>query len=151
MAEKSPLKMNDTGGSASELLDTLQWMAGAWKGTGLGGTVEEIWAQPEGGAMMGMFRLIQCGCIVFYEFMTLSVVSDDLVLKVKHFDQSMKGWETPDQALAFKLLRHDGDTWHFEGLTIRRTGDDTLQLVLSIKQADGSFKAELFDYRRNRL
>ena len=36
-------------------LADMSWLTGHWTGTALGGFVEEIWSEPRGGAMMGMF------------------------------------------------------------------------------------------------
>lgn len=48
----------DFAGPAATLAD-MKWLVGHWKGTGLGGVSEEIWTEPAGGVMMGMYRLVQ--------------------------------------------------------------------------------------------
>ena len=37
------------------------WLAGYWKGTGLGGVTEEMWTPPVGDRMHGIFTLRQDG------------------------------------------------------------------------------------------
>jgi hypothetical protein len=38
-------------------ISEMAWYAGQWCGDGLGGMNEEIWSEPRGGVMMGMYRL----------------------------------------------------------------------------------------------
>ncbi|MFT6865457.1 MAG: hypothetical protein ACJA08_000275 [Cyclobacteriaceae bacterium] len=59
------------------------WLTGTWKGPGFGGTMEEIWSEPDAdGKLMGMFRYsYSSGVVQFYEFWVL----DDSGMKLKHF------------------------------------------------------------------
>ena len=50
----------------------LNWLAGQWRGTGLGGQCEESWLPAVGGTLVGTFRLAKQGEPVFYEFMAIS-------------------------------------------------------------------------------
>ncbi|HEV8347885.1 MAG TPA: DUF6265 family protein [Vicinamibacterales bacterium] len=68
----------------------MAWFAGKWTGTGLGGVTEETWSAPADGAMMGMFRLVKDGKVVFYEFLTLVEEEGSLALKLKL--QSRPDW-----------------------------------------------------------
>ena len=43
----------------------LSWLAGHWRGEGLGGQCEEIWSAPQAGTMMGTFRLMKDGEVQF--------------------------------------------------------------------------------------
>ena len=69
----------------------MKWLIGHWKGTGLGGVSEEIWAEPAGGVMMGMYRLILNGKPSFYEFIHLAEENGSLVMKLKHFNPDLTG------------------------------------------------------------
>lgn len=115
----------------------LSWMAGHWGGAFLGGTANEIWTLPAGGSMMGMFKLIQDEDVAIYEFMTLVNENESVVLKLKHFNGDLTGWEEKDDHVAFPLVRLGDREAYFEGLTFRRTSADTLRGYLAMKTADG--------------
>lgn len=57
-------------------IEDMKWLAGTWRGKGMGGTVEEIWSEPQAGVMMGMFRFMQEGKLQMLELMTLSEKDD---------------------------------------------------------------------------
>lgn len=65
--------------------------------------MQEQWSAPQGNDMMGMFRLIQGGKVVFYEFMTFARESSGLTLRIKHFDPGLVGWEEKDESIVFDL------------------------------------------------
>ena len=48
----------DTDKAASAPLEHFNFMAGSWKGTGMGGQVEEIWTKASAGSLMGAFKLL---------------------------------------------------------------------------------------------
>jgi hypothetical protein len=78
-------------------ISMVSWLAGRWKGEAFGGIVDEIWSQPAGGTMMGMFRLIDKGKVVFSEFEEIVEQEGLLVFKVKHFSPAFVGWEEKDK------------------------------------------------------
>jgi hypothetical protein len=124
----------------------VQWLIGHWKGTGLGGVSEEIWAEPVGGVMMGMFRLVLKGQPSFYEFMHLAAEKGSLVLKLKHFNPDLTAWEEKDRFVSFPLVRLGSNEAFFGGLTFRREGD-RLAIFLAMRQ-DGKVREERFDLER---
>lgn len=119
----------------------LGWLAGRWQGQGLGGTIDEVWLPPAGGAMTGTFRLTKDGTPAFYELGTLARYGSGLVMSVKHFDPDLTAWEERDHATRFALLRLDDQTAWFDGLTIRRQGDRILE-ILSMHDRDGTVHEE---------
>ena len=52
-----------------DALSKFEWLAGHWRGEGLGGQCEEIWSAPAAGTMVGSFRLMKDGEVSFYELM----------------------------------------------------------------------------------
>ena len=120
------------------------WLVGAWEGEGLGGWNEEVWSAPAGGAMMGVFRHVKDGAVVFYEFMTLVETDGSLELRIKHFHPDMRGWEEKDDMVRFPLVRADAGTLWFDGLTLRRNDDDTMDAWVAF----GSGGEGAFHYRR---
>lgn len=122
----------------------MAWFAGTWTGTGLGGVTEETWSAPADGAMMGMFRLVKDGKVVFYEFLTLVEEAGSLVLKLKHFNPDLTGWEEKVDSVKFRLLQISPTMIRFGGLTFKRVGDDALEVFLAIRNRDGSVREETF-------
>src|SRR5262245_29835909 len=61
------LKLDKPENAPKARASDLAWLSGRWLGAGLGGTTEEVWAPPVGDQMIGMFRLVKDGKIVFSE------------------------------------------------------------------------------------
>lgn len=114
----------------------LAWLVGHWKGTGLGGVSEEIWAEPVGGVMMGMYRLVLKGEPSFYEFMHLSEDRGSLVLKLKHFNPDLTAWEEKDRFVSFPLVKLGTNEAYFSGLTFRLTSPDRLEIYLAMRSGE---------------
>ena len=125
----------------------MAWLAGHWTGQALGGTSEEMWSPPAHGTMMGMYRLLRDGKPVFYELLTLVEENGSLVLRLKHFNADLTGWEEKDKSLSFPLVAKEPGAMHFEAMTFRPQGK-TLTVYLAIGQKDGSVKEETFGYTR---
>ncbi|HET9231942.1 MAG TPA: DUF6265 family protein [Vitreimonas sp.] len=119
------------------VIESASWLAGRWVGEGLGGELEETWSTPASGQMVGHFRLVRDGVVAFYEICLLDVVDGGLRMRVKHFNPDFVGWEERDGWHAFNPVSVSEDTLLFTGLTLRRVGDDALEIVLSIRYPDG--------------
>lgn len=119
------------------VIESASWLAGRWVGEGLGGELEETWSPPASGQMVGHFRLVRGGVVSFYEICLLDVVDGGLRMRVKHFNPDFVGWEERDGWHAFNPVSVSEDALSFTGLTLRRVGDDALEIVLSIRYADG--------------
>ncbi len=132
-------------------LQDMAWLTGQWTGTGLGGVTEESWSSPASSAMMGMFRLVKDEKVVFYEFLTLVEHEGSLLLKLKHFNPDLTGWEEKADFVKFRLLRVTPGTAWFDGLTFRRLGNDQLEIFLAIRsRADNSIREERFSLTRTK-
>jgi hypothetical protein len=126
----------------------LAWLAGRWIGEGLGGRVEEAWSPPDGGAMVGYFRLVKGDKPVFYEIMTLIEVDGGVELRLKHVNGDMTGWEEKDKFVTFRLVKQDATGAYFSGLTFRRVNADLIESYLALRSSDGTIREEKFQYRR---
>jgi hypothetical protein len=124
------------------------WLVGRWKGTGLGGTVEQVWSPPQHGQMMGMFSYVKDGKIVFYEFLTLAEVDGTLALRVKHFNPDMTGWEEKDKFITFRFIKTDAQRAWFGGFTFERVGTDGWNGYLAMRNAAGETREEKFEFKR---
>ena len=134
--------------SPSATLADMAWMIGSWKGNALGGEVEEVWAAPAGGAMLGMFRLIQKDKPVFYELMTLVEENGSILFRLKHFNPNMTGWEEKDKTIEFKFIGKKDGLIHFDGMSFKPESKSAFTVYLAIEYKDGSIKEETFRYTR---
>lgn len=121
-------------------IDRLAWLAGYWRGEGLGGECEEMWSPPVGDRMNGIFTLRKDGELVFSEAMLLVEEEGSLVLKVKHFTADFVGWEDKEGFVSFPLVRLGDSEAYFNGLTLRRQPDGALSIYLVL--ASGGERTE---------
>lgn len=128
-------------------LKSIEWLAGHWKGEAFGGITEELWAPPLGGSMMGSFKLVNDGQVTFYELMTIVEENESLVMRLKHFDGQLKGWEEKDETHDFKLVKVTTNKVFFEGFTVERLSQD--EIIIYVVIEDGGKKEEMkFPYKR---
>jgi hypothetical protein len=138
------LKLDRKAKQAKAKVADLAWLAGHWIGEGLGGTTEEVWAPPLGNSMMGMYRLVKNGKVVFSELLFLVEKDDSVVLRLKHFDADFKGWEAKEVALSFPLVKLGPKEAYFSGITLRKRADGSLQAFVAIRKKSGEIKEEEF-------
>jgi hypothetical protein len=129
-------------------LADMAWLAGHWAGEALGGQSEEIWSEPGAGAMMGMYRLIRDGKPVFYELLTIVEQNGSLMLRLKHFNPDLTGWEEKQTTVDFPLVAKNDGAVHFDGMSFHPKGNDALVVYLAIRQKDGSLREATFSYKR---
>ncbi len=129
---ENTLRLEEGSAAAPATLRSVAFLAGSWVGTGLGGEVEEVWTAPSAGSMIGNFKLLQKGKPNFYEFMVISEEEGGLVLRLKHFNPDLTGREEKDDFVTFPLVKVDGNSVYFRGLTYRKAGDDRLQIYLAL-------------------
>ena len=132
-------------------IDQAAWLAGRWQAKALGGECEEVWTPPKNGTMLGMFRLHKDGKVAFQEIVNLVEEKGSLTLRLKHFDADLKGWEEKTDTVAFPLVRAEKDRLWFSGLTLERTGADSITVYLAIRvRGNPEPFEERFVYRRAR-
>ena len=135
--------------NSSYKLEDLAWIAGQWKGEAMGGTVEENWSQPTGGSMMATFKFIKDGAVVFYEIEIIRESENGIILQLKHFDKMLRGWESSDETVDFRLINITGNKAIFEGMTFERIGNDQLRVTVESENKDGSKSEIIFNYTRH--
>ena len=138
---ENTLRLADPSRAVTADLDELAWLAGFWRGEGFGGVVEEAWTPPSAGTMVGTFKLIgeeegrpQPS---FYEFMAILESDAGLVLRLKHFNPDVTGWEEKDDYVSFPLVKIEGSRVYFRGLTYERTAEGDLKIYLAMRTKDG--------------
>ena len=142
---KKPDSPNNTSSRDSQLasksipdLAELAWIGGHWKGTGMGGTFEETWNAPMAGSMMGMFKFVKDKKIEFYEFLTIVPENDSIILRLKHFDPALKGWESKNESVEFKFVSASKTELKFDGIEFKKLADNQMEIRVKMKQSNNS-------------
>jgi len=128
-------------------LEDMSWLAGYWRGEAFGGITEEFWSPPAGGSMVCAFRLINDDKVSFYEICTITEENNSLMLRLKHFNPDLKGWEEKDKTVDFPLVKVAGERIYFDGFTIENTGPDELNIYV-ILESKGKKSEMRFNYSR---
>lgn len=126
-------------------LEQLDFLVGEWAGTGFGAECDEFWGAPAGNCMLGTFRMVEDGELQFTEFCMIQKDSDNrILLRLKHFTAKFESWEEKDEYVSFPLIRIDGDTAYFEGLTYAKQPDGALKVWAAFQQEDGTYEEAEF-------
>jgi hypothetical protein len=142
------LRLSPDQKSPAATIADMEWYAGRWTGSGLGGLNEEVWSPPREGTMMGMYRMIKDGKPVFYELLLITEENGSLAIKLKHFHADLRGWEERDASLRFPLVAKRDGRFYFDGMTFERIGADRVKVYLAIEHKDGKVHEETFEYSR---
>lgn len=102
-------------------LEQMDWLVGQWVGEGIqGAPAMESWLPPTGPTMVGTFvQETSEGAIMFTEHMYLMEEAGTLVLRLKHFNADLTGWEEKDDMLTFRLVAVEPCAAYFRALTLR--------------------------------
>lgn len=137
--------------SPAATIRDMAWIAGSWRGQALGGEFEETWNPPLGDSMIGTFRLVIDGKTEFSEHMALIPQGNSLVIRLKHFDGQLKGWEEKDKSVDFRLVKIEDRTAYFNGLTFRLKSPDTIEIFVRMKSNSGKISELHFPANRASL
>ncbi|WP_232725596.1 DUF6265 family protein [Qipengyuania seohaensis] len=131
-------------------LEKMDWLVGQWIGTGIGGApAMESWLPPSGGTMIGSFvQETDEGAIRFTEHLYLMEEEGTLVLRLKHFNADLTGWEEKDGMLTFRLIAVEDCAAYFHGLTLRCDGEQGLLAAVRMKSAGEKLSELVFRFRR---
>jgi hypothetical protein len=105
--------------------------------------------------MLGMFRWLKNGRLFHYEILVVEPDESSLVLRLKHFDRGLIGWEEKDMAVAYPLVSigdreaifERGGTFRSTRFMYQRTGDDNLLVATEDRKGDNVTRYE-FRYTR---
>ncbi|MCL4672506.1 MAG: hypothetical protein KJZ64_06135 [Sphingomonadaceae bacterium] len=111
------------------------WLIGQWSGEGIGGAeAHESWLAPSGDTMVGTFvQETPEGGIMFTEHMYLMEHEGSLVVRLKHFNPDLTGWEDKDGMVTFRLLAAEPCALYFSALTYRCDGDGGMVVAVRMK------------------
>ena len=131
-------------------LSELGWLQGTWEGEGIDGAPSlEMWAAPTGGTMPGLFvQTDGKGGTLFSEYMQIAPDGESLVLRLKHFNADLTGWEEKDRTVNFPLVARDNGALYFNGLTYKREEVNRLIVAVRMRNADGTTSELIFRFRK---
>jgi hypothetical protein len=96
--------------------------------------------------MVGLFRLVRDGELVFSEHLMLVRDPDGIVLKVKHFSPEFVAREAKEDAIRFRLEEPRSNEAAFKGMLVRRTAEG-LEFVIRFKDHSGQSRDETIALR----
>lgn len=123
------LKLSEDQSVGEGSLDQLSWLEGYWQGSGFGGICDEVWMPAMDNTMSGIFRYSKNDTLKFKEYLVIEEVDSSLVLKLKHFNRDLSSWEEKDEWTVFELIKIDGQTAYFNGLTYQRRKDELIIML----------------------
>ena len=85
-------------------LKPLSFLSGKWVSETPEEVQEEFWSPVSGESLVGTFRVIQHGQPVFYEFWVVEVDDHRPMLKLKHFNANLVGWEEKNASIRMPLI-----------------------------------------------
>lgn len=124
------------------------FLTGTWVGTGMGGKSEEMWMPPSDGRLFGVFKQSSEEGLIFTEFMEITEVDDEFVLRLKHFNPDFSGWEDKTEHVTFRLHSGGVNQADFGSLRYQVLNGKTLQIELDMRSADGNTSTEVFSLKR---
>ena len=130
------------------------WLAGAWKGEIGGDFIDEQWAPPAGGAMLGTFRWLKGEKVVVYELLALEQRPEGPVLMLRHFKPGLVAWEDKEGAIPFYLTSYKPGEGVFDNrspdtpirIIYRKDGEALVSVLERVK--DGKPASDVFRYTR---
>ncbi|MCB0654971.1 MAG: hypothetical protein KDC57_02480 [Saprospiraceae bacterium] len=144
---QNTLTFVDSADSPVADLQYVSWIAGHWRGEAFGGITEEIWSPPLGGSMMCAFKLVVNGEVSFYEICTITEEKNSLILRLKHFDGHLIGWEEKAETIEFKLVKVTPDKVYFDDFTFERISDHEMNIYVVI-ESQGKKEEVKFNYQQ---
>ncbi|MGD0963996.1 MAG: DUF6265 family protein [Candidatus Acidiferrales bacterium] len=94
-------------------LSDFAWLEGKWRGVWGPRIVEQIWTAPQGGQVLGLFRVIENDKTLVIELLSLSETPDSIALRLRHFTPALLPWEQSGFT-TMKLVGLDTATAEFE-------------------------------------
>ena len=147
--EKHTLKYVDSIGYFEADLNDVKWISGHWKGEALGGNTEEVWTSPFGGSIECMFKLVVNNKVTFYEFLTITEENNSLILRLKHFNSDLKGWEEKDERLEFKLVKVTKNRIYFDDFTFEKVSENEMNIYVVFYNEGKKTEMKFYYKKRN--
>jgi hypothetical protein len=116
-----------------------------------GGVIDEHWSEPAGDSMMGVYRYIKDGKVEMYELLVIEQTAKGPVLRLRHFNPGLVGWEEKGEVWSYPLARFAPGEAVFEGadkrirISYRDAGHGILESTL---ERTGK-KTEVFQFQHS--
>lgn len=136
--------------ASSAAIEQLSFLTGRWTRDTPEEYQEEIWSPIRAQNITGQFRILEKGAPVFYEFWTVEMDHNNPILKLKHFNAGLIGWEDKDKNTRMPLRKASANEVLFEEedgsvtLHYQRAGDT---LTCTVRHARTG-KDEVFHFHR---
>jgi Domain of unknown function (DUF6265) len=98
--------LSDGQQTSNAVLKPLAFLSGRWVSETGTEVQEENWSPVSGNSMIGSFRIVQEDRPIFYEFWVVEVDESRPVLKLKHFNADLAGWEDKNARIKTLLISH---------------------------------------------
>lgn len=145
---QNTISFMDGDSSPKASLSEVSWIAGHWKGEAFGGITEEIWSPPLGDSMMFVFKLVVDDKVAFYEIGHIRQEGETLILRLKHFNGNLTGWEEKDKTVDFKLVKLEDDRAYFDDFTFEKINASEMNMYIVIAHENGSKEEVKFNYKK---
>ena len=126
----------------------LSWLAGSWSGEGIAGPAREVYSPPTVGVIVGHFIQQRKEDIWFYELIAIRPDDTSITYCLRHFNADLTAWEEKNEVRCFPLIARERDAWYFDGLTVRREGDDAMVVAVRVSTGENT-KEYVFRYNRS--
>lgn len=103
-------------------LADVAFMAGHWVDASPDALSEEVWTEPSGDSMLGMWRYVGEGHVQIFELLTLKAEAGQVVLRLRHFDAKLVGREERATPLELRLVSKKSGEAVFEGPEVGGSG-----------------------------
>jgi hypothetical protein len=98
---------------------------------------------------LAQYRHLKDDKPLFYELLTLGEERGSLVIRLKHFNPDLTGWEERGDSVSFPFVVKQGGVLHFEGMAFKPRGKNAVTVYLAIQnEKDGSVREAEFHYTR---
>ena len=91
------------------------------------------------------------GEVIFYEMFALTEHEGSLVLRLKHFNPDMAGWEDKEEMVTFRLAHVEPGLIQFNSLTYHLETEDRMRIHVAVRQSDGELEELEFELTRGAL
>ena len=98
--------------------------------------------------MMFVFKLVAESKVQFYEIGHIQQLNETLLLQLKHFHGTLKGWEEKDETVDFKLVKLENNRVYFDDFTLEKVNEQEINIYVVIGHDDGSKEEVKFNYKR---
>lgn len=135
---------------AQSKMASLSFLSGRWTAQTPQGFQEETWSPVQGESMIGTFRVVAGGKMVFSEYWSVELQNGAPVLLIKHFNAGLVGWEAKEDSTRLPVteLRENVVVFSDGKVTLRyeRHGDSLIAELTHMR--DGKADTEKFELKR---